>query len=187
MIGTAALLYKTKYAEKAQEIENRRSENERMHKMWNVVWLRHTDNVPCLLCDHSSTTSAPDCFWQHKGVKRGGEELMLGQFHLWPLFILSPSNRSSLQNPLPQTSRMYPAQDCNYIMLQISIKANQKPEFLILLLKTNWLCSQKYYQQKLVVEAAHLFDCYGLNLGQIMYASARKAKVSLFTHRVLVL
>lgn len=98
--GIAALLYKTKAAVKWQEMGKRRSLKQR--KMQKIVSFRFDWDVnrqeTCLgfFCDCSSITTATPCFLAAFNKQREQEEFTLGQFHLWPLFIQSPSNHSSL-------------------------------------------------------------------------------------------
>uniref|UniRef100_A0A8C8E1K4 Si:ch211-160f23.7 n=1 Tax=Oryzias sinensis TaxID=183150 RepID=A0A8C8E1K4_9TELE len=49
-----------------------------------------------LFRDYSSSTLAPNFRPQPRKSRTAGKQFMLGHFHLWPLFIQSPSNHSSL-------------------------------------------------------------------------------------------
>lgn len=91
MTGSGALLYKIKNSETGR-----------------ISWPDDAQkgslrNVPWPLCNRMSTVRQPlflgSVINKEKGERRG--EFILGQFHLWPLFIQSPSNHRS---PNPQSA-----------------------------------------------------------------------------------
>lgn len=58
--------------------------------------LEKDKTVPRLFRDYSSSTLDPNFRPQPRKSRTAGKQFMLGHFHLWPLFIQSPSNHSSL-------------------------------------------------------------------------------------------